>query len=104
MLDKGTVINVADKYAKVVQKEFLPDAIILFGSYAKGNAHDESDIDIAVVFNGFTGDWLKVSNRLWRLTEDISSYIEPVLLDITNDKSGFAKHIYKTGQILYQAS
>ncbi|MCL2224662.1 MAG: nucleotidyltransferase domain-containing protein [Defluviitaleaceae bacterium] len=102
MLDKWAVITAATNYAKAVQKEFSPDAIILFGSYTKGEAREESDIDIAVVFNGFTGDWLKASNRLWRLTEDISSYIEPILLDSTTDKSGFVSHIYKTGQIIYQ--
>jgi predicted nucleotidyltransferase len=45
---------------------------MLFGSYAKGNARDESDIDVAVIFDGFTGDWLDAAARLWRLTEDIN--------------------------------
>ncbi|MBN1604436.1 MAG: nucleotidyltransferase domain-containing protein [Chitinispirillaceae bacterium] len=29
-----------------------PDKIILFGSYAKGNANDESDLDLLVVKDG----------------------------------------------------
>ena len=104
MLDKETVIKVVEQYANVVVKEFSPDAVVLYGSYVKGNPHNDSDIDVAVIFNGFTGDWLKTSNRLWHLREDISLYIEPILLDRSEDKSGFVKNIYKTGQIIYNVN
>jgi predicted nucleotidyltransferase len=67
MLDKATVISTVEKYADAVVREFSPVAVILFGSYAKGEASDESDIDVGIVFNGFTGDWLKASSRLWNL-------------------------------------
>jgi predicted nucleotidyltransferase len=34
----------------------IPDAkVILFGSYAKGTQHDESDLDLCVIANTFTG-------------------------------------------------
>jgi len=75
----------------------------LFGSYINGNPNENSDIDIGVVFNDFTGDWRKTSMRLWNLAYDISWDIEPHLLDSMNDKSGFVKHVFKTGQIVYQA-
>jgi len=103
VLDKATAVNTVERYAEAVTKEFSPAAIILYGSYAKGNPNEDSDIDVAVVFNGFTGDWLKTSTRLWRLIESISLDIEPILLDSTEDKSGFVRNIYKTGQIIYQA-
>lgn len=32
-----------------ISREFDPDRIILFGSYAQGNATDDSDIDLLVV-------------------------------------------------------
>jgi predicted nucleotidyltransferase len=101
MLDKTTVIDTVKRYADAVKNEFSPSAVILFGSYAKGNAQDESDIDVGIIFNGFTGDWRKTSLRLWNLAYDISWDIEPHLLDTTNDKSGFAKHVIKTGQVIY---
>ena len=103
MLDKAAAINAVKQYAEAVTKEFSPTAIVLYGSYAKGNPHDDSDIDVAVIFDGFSGDWLQTSTRLWRLIESISFDIEPVLLDSTEDKSGFVRNIYKTGQIIYQA-
>ena len=102
MLDKGTVVNTVNRYASAVKKEFDPAAIILYGSYARGMARDDSDIDIAVIFNGFSGDWLKVSSRLWHLTEDINYSIEPILLDSKHDPSGFVQNIFKTGQVIYQ--
>ena len=103
MLDKETAISTVERYANAVRKEFSPAAIILYGSYAKGSPNKDSDIDVAVIFNGFSGDWLKTSTRLWRLTEDISFDIEPILLDSAEDESGFVRSIYKNGQIIYQA-
>jgi len=103
MLDKGTVIDTVKRYAEAVKNEFSPSAVVLYGSYANGRPHEDSDIDVAVVFNGFSGDWLKTSSRLWGLIENISFDIEPILLDSTEDKSGFVKHVFKTGQIIYQA-
>jgi len=102
MLDKGTVISAVERYINAVKKEFSPNAVILFGSYAKGNPTEGSDIDVGIVFNGFSGDWRKTSSRLWNLAYDISWDIEPHLLDTTQDKSGFVKHVIKTGQVLYQ--
>jgi predicted nucleotidyltransferase len=102
VLDKRTVINTVERYADIVAKEFSPAAVVLYGSYAEGNPHDDSDIDVAVIFNGFKGDWLKVSSSLWRLRREISFDIEPILLDSTQDKSGFVANIFKTGQVIYQ--
>ena len=102
-MDQRTVISTVEQYADAVKKEFSPFAVVLFGSYAKNNAHEDSDIDVAVIFNGFTGDWLKTSSSLWRLRRGISFDIEPHLLDSTQDKSGFVRHVFKTGQVIYQA-
>ena len=103
MLDKATVIETVQRYANAVIKEFSPVAVILFDSYAKGEATDESDIDVGIVFNGFTDDWIKASTPLWNLAYDISWDLEPHLLDASQDKSGLVKHVFKTGQVIYQA-
>ena len=103
MLDKTTVIDISKRYANVVKNEFLPTAVILFGSYVNGVPNNESDIDIGVVFDDFTDDWYKTSLRLWHLAYEISWDIEPHLLDVKQDDSGFVKHVFKTGHIIYQA-
>jgi predicted nucleotidyltransferase len=37
------------KFARQVAERFRPEKIILFGSYAYGQPHDDSDVDILVV-------------------------------------------------------
>jgi len=37
------------RYARAIAEEFHPDKIILFGSYAYGTPHEDSDVDLLVV-------------------------------------------------------
>ncbi|MCL2806756.1 MAG: nucleotidyltransferase domain-containing protein [Coriobacteriia bacterium] len=103
MLDKGTVDSTVKRYTEVVTRALSPAAIVLYGSHAKGNAGEDSDIDVAVIFDGFQGDWLETSSSLWRMRRGISYNIEPILLDSQDDKSGFVANVFKTGQVIYQA-
>jgi predicted nucleotidyltransferase len=38
-------------YAHAIAAEFHPERIILFGSYAYGTPHEESDVDLLVVMS-----------------------------------------------------
>ena len=40
------------KFAADVAREFLPERVILFGSYAAGKAKPESDVDLLVIMPG----------------------------------------------------
>jgi len=100
MLDKATVMSMSRRYAHEVERLLNPQAVVLFGSHAKGTAHADSDIDIAVILNGFTGDYLETSKLLYKLRRHISADIEPILLDSLYDESGFVAEVLKTGQIL----
>jgi predicted nucleotidyltransferase len=42
-------MRVIRRYARAVANEFQPDKIILFGSYAYGTPHEDSDVDLLVV-------------------------------------------------------
>ncbi|MCL1882556.1 MAG: nucleotidyltransferase domain-containing protein, partial [Defluviitaleaceae bacterium] len=79
---------------------------ILFGSYVSGTPHEYSDIDIAVVFDEYNGDWFDTAALLQRLRRGIDDNtpagIEPHLLDETCNRSGFLDHIKKTGEIIYE--
>ncbi|MCL2350898.1 MAG: nucleotidyltransferase domain-containing protein [Firmicutes bacterium] len=101
-MDKTTALKIARLYADEVIKELNPAKILLFGSYVKGSAREESDIDIAVIYDGFSGDWLRVGAKLASLTWKVSAYIEPVLLDSKNDRSGFVEEVLRTGEVVYQ--
>ena len=102
-MDKNTAIKTATAYAAEVCRVLQPQTIILYGSYANGSPSQESDIDIAVIFNGYNGNWLKDSALLWKLTRQISTHIEPILLDRTRDSSGFVENILAQGEVLYSA-
>src|SRR6202795_2676038 len=42
-------MRVIRRYARAIADEFQPDKIILFGSYAYGTPHADSDVDLLVV-------------------------------------------------------
>ena len=103
MLDKAGVISTARRYADEIKKRYNPIAVILFGSHINGSPHADSDIDVAVVFNGFVGNWYDTTVDLWRISEGVSLDIEPHLMDTTKDPSGFTEYVMRTGNVIYQA-
>jgi predicted nucleotidyltransferase len=101
-MDKEKAIILVKKYAEEVLKNLSPEQIVLFGSYATDTARESSDLDVAVIFNGFDGNFWEDSTLLWLLTIKTSTLIEPILLDKAQDQSGFVRHILKTGITIYQ--
>src|ERR1700719_2822259 len=47
--EAGVPMRVIRKFARQVVEHFQPDKIILFGSYAYGTPHEDSDADLLVV-------------------------------------------------------
>jgi predicted nucleotidyltransferase len=39
------------KYARTVGREFRPQRVVLFGSYARGKATEDSDVDILIIMD-----------------------------------------------------
>lgn len=95
------VIKIAKMYAEKVRQQMPVQMVILYGSHAKGNAGDVSDIDIAVVVDKAPANYLQASTNLFDLVMDIDKRIEPVLIVRKNDKSGFLDSILKYGSIIY---
>ena len=48
-MDKEKVVKIAQRYKAAVAEHFPIKALYLYGSYSKGIATEDSDIDIAVV-------------------------------------------------------
>ena len=48
-MDQGEAISIARKYAEALRLKYDYKQVILFGSFAKGNFNEYSDIDIARV-------------------------------------------------------
>ena len=88
-MDQEAVLSIAKEYAAAVRKVMGATSIFLYGSYAKGTATKDSDIDIAVVVNQIPGDYLDARS--------VSQEIEPVLLTPDDQKSGFLQVVQNTG-------
>lgn len=100
-MDKTDVIIIANQYAEALTQKYNLVKIVLFGSYAKGNYHKESDIDIAVVFKDYD-NVIKMQLELMRLRRKIDSRIEPHPFRESefNTSNPIANEIIKHGKVL----
>lgn len=96
-MDQEQVLSIAKKYASAVREAVGDSKVFLYGSYAKGTATADSDIDIAVVVDEIPGDYLNTVAMLWKLTRSVNHAIEPVLLTKADDASGFLQVVRRTG-------
>ena len=107
MLDKEKVREIAKKYSDEVRKVLNPASVILFGSYVNGTPREWSDIDIAVLVNDVKDEkWYdsRILLQKIRWGEDNFTDIEPHLLNLNYDPSGFVKHVIDTGEVVYSGS
>jgi len=87
-------------YKNAVQKDFPVkiEQFYLFGSYAKGNPHQDSDIDIAMIVDHLDDDYdFDTGTILWRLCRNIDLRIEPHLIARDTDYAYFVDEIERTG-------
>ena len=71
------VKNTIHNYLAALKEHNIPiRQAILFGSYAKGNYNDWSDIDIALVSDIFEGSRIKDRSKIRKITLSVSSDIE----------------------------
>lgn len=76
-MDKRQAPEVAKNYADFLRKRNPGiKKIYLFGSYAKGTINDNSDIDLAVVFDTFL-DTFDMQVELMKLRRKFDTRIEP---------------------------
>ena len=55
MYSKADLNMVISEFVSLVSDEFPLNEVYLFGSYARGNAREYSDIDLAIVSDKFEG-------------------------------------------------
>ncbi len=93
--------RITKEYAKKLKKENYPfSAVYLFGSYAKGEAHKWSDIDVAVVSDKLKRNRDKNRFLLWHIRREVDSMIEPhgfTVKDFQDECDPMVYEIKKTG-------
>ena len=96
-MDKNEALAKVKQYRLLLKEYFTFETMYLFGSYARDNFTEDSDIDVAVIVSNISGDFFSVNPLLWKLRRQIDDRIEPVLIDRNNDRSGFLEEIKRNG-------
>ncbi len=89
-----------ERYLHALKQHHIPiREAVLFGSYAKGNEMEWSDIDIALVSEIFEGDRMADKDKIRKITLSISSELEVIPFPPSefNEQNPFAREILKTG-------
>lgn len=94
------IANILDEYIAIVKENYDVVTIILFGSYAKGTEHEDSDIDIAIITDDIKTDKFDEEVKLTLLRRKIDNRIEPHIISINdyeNDETPFIVEVKNTG-------
>jgi predicted nucleotidyltransferase len=89
-----------------IVEETDPKMIIIFGSVARGEAKDDSDLDLLVVYEGEV-DERELHYRIkglfigLRLASDIIVMSEEKFERFKNDEFSFTHEIASTGKVVY---
>jgi predicted nucleotidyltransferase len=94
-------------FARQVAKEFKPDKIILFGSYAYGKPNEDSDVDILIVMP-FVGRSAKKATEIWMATQpkfpiDILVRTQEQINTRVELGDFFMRRIINRGKALYES-
>jgi uncharacterized protein len=97
-------------------KELKPHLVLLFGSYAYGNPHSDSDIDLMVItedefipqtFKERTDLYISVSEHILPISKqipvDLIVYTKPMYQQFLENDSSFSKEILNKGIVLYES-
>lgn len=75
-MNKNEAIKIAKRYIRNVSSHYQISSVVLFGSFAKGTQHSDSDIDLAIVFES-VDDIIDMQIELLKLRTDDDLLIEP---------------------------
>jgi len=98
-------LRVIRRYARQVAERFHPDKIILFGSYAYGKPHEDSDVDLLVVMPCYNE--INMAIRICvalpaPFSRDLIVRTPKRLERDLRDSDWFLREIVKQGKVLYE--
>ena len=98
-MDKERVFEIVRKYIAYLKDSKLGiQQAYIFGSYASGKFHDDSDIDLAIVMNDVPDSFI-MQVQLMKLSRKFDSRIEPHPFEtaVFHPSNPFAHEILATG-------
>lgn len=79
MVKRETIVDTLKRYISLLKEEGITvNKAYLYGSYLTGTASEESDIDILIVTEKESDDYL--AGKIWKLTRKVNARIEPFLI------------------------
>jgi uncharacterized protein len=79
MVERSIIESVRGYMEKLASEGIHPQQAVLFGSYARGTASPESDIDLVVIAPELDGArTLETEKKLWMVAGLFDSRIEPI--------------------------
>ena len=103
-MDQRAAFEVVKKYLQVLAEHDLDiEKVYIFGSYAKGNFREESDIDVAVVMKNLENSFT-MQVHLMNLRNNLDTRIEPHPFDAEDFEAGnpFVTEILRTGIPIFE--
>lgn len=100
-MDKSKILLKLDDFLKAAIPLWPVKQVFLFGSWAWGHPHEESDIDVAIVVRDLDSDYLESLAKIYAIAGRVDMRIEPVLFEDGRDSSGFLAHIRSQGEKIY---
>ena len=104
MAQTTDIIAIVRSYVQHLLNQGVPiDRAILFGSWAKGTARSDSDIDVGIVSSKFGADEIDELQYLLYQTRPIDNRIEPVPLSLhgfENDATPLILEMKKYGTVI----
>jgi predicted nucleotidyltransferase len=75
-MDKTEAIRIAQRYIMNIRKKYVIEKAYLYGSFAKGTHHSNSDIDLALVFPSIS-DIIDIQIDLMQMRGNDDLILEP---------------------------
>ena len=94
------------RFARRIRERFHPDKIILFGSYAYGAPHNESDVDLLVIMpaHDVVAQAIRISGAFERLFSHSIIVRTPQQVERgLKQNNWFLREIIAKGKLLYNA-
>lgn len=96
-----------DEICKRIVSEVNPEKIILFGSYAWGTPHEDSDLDLFVIVHSSDQPAYRRARAIYRCLRDIAVPVDVIVQ--THDEvarssrvvASLARKVLEQGRVLY---
>ena len=99
------ITGVVRRYIEELERNRFPiSQALIFGSHARGTADNESDIDVALISQAFTGDRFEDRRKIVPLRRKIDTRIEPIPLkpEDFNNGGALVEEIKRTGIVVFK--